>query len=221
MSGRGPRKQQLAGQTVVVLGGTSGIGLDTARLAREEGADVILTARDPDRLHRIGLELDASISAFDLSDAHRLMRFFTNLPGRVDHVLLSGGGPRYVPFAELDVGKIRSGALSGSCCPSRSPIWRRTRCSPLEALLLKIGAPGGRRPSAREPLISAVTPPPCLRWRGALPTSSPRSASRDRTGIRRHPLSAALLGDGLDARREQLGAALPIRRIVAPRTSPP
>jgi hypothetical protein len=53
------------GQTVVVLGGTSGIGLETARRARAEGANVILTARDPDRLHRIGLELEASFSAFD------------------------------------------------------------------------------------------------------------------------------------------------------------
>jgi NAD(P)-dependent dehydrogenase (short-subunit alcohol dehydrogenase family) len=46
--------QQLAGQTVVVIGGSSGIGLETARRARAEGADVILTARDPDRLHRGG-----------------------------------------------------------------------------------------------------------------------------------------------------------------------
>jgi NAD(P)-dependent dehydrogenase (short-subunit alcohol dehydrogenase family) len=41
-------KAQLAGQTVVVIGGSSGIGLETARLARDEGAKVILTARDPE-----------------------------------------------------------------------------------------------------------------------------------------------------------------------------
>jgi NAD(P)-dependent dehydrogenase (short-subunit alcohol dehydrogenase family) len=39
---------ELSGQTVVVIGGTSGIGLETARLVRNEGADVILTARDPE-----------------------------------------------------------------------------------------------------------------------------------------------------------------------------
>ena len=93
MSGRGPREQQLTGQTVLVLGGSAGIGLETACRARDEGADVILTARDPDRLHRIGLELGASISAFDLSDTERLTRFFANLPGPVNHVLVSGAGP--------------------------------------------------------------------------------------------------------------------------------
>jgi len=51
------RERELAGQTVVVIGGSSGIGLDTARRARAEGADVILTARDPDRLRRVGVEL--------------------------------------------------------------------------------------------------------------------------------------------------------------------
>ena len=45
-------ERDLRGQTVVVIGGSSGIGLDTARLARASGADIILTARNPDRLHR-------------------------------------------------------------------------------------------------------------------------------------------------------------------------
>src|SRR5690242_3909868 len=46
----------LLGQTVVVIGGSAGIGLETARRAREEGAQAILTARDPDRLQRAGRE---------------------------------------------------------------------------------------------------------------------------------------------------------------------
>jgi len=38
----------------------------------------------------------------------------------------------------------------------------------------------------------------------------------------RRPLSASLLGDQLDARREELRATLPIGRVVGPRaTSPP
>ena len=48
------REPELLGQTVVVIGGSAGIGLETARRARAEGADVILTARDPDRLETGG-----------------------------------------------------------------------------------------------------------------------------------------------------------------------
>ncbi|MCW2596765.1 MAG: putative oxidoreductase, partial [Jatrophihabitans sp.] len=44
------REPELAGQTVVVIGGSAGIGFETARRARTEGAQVILTGRNPDRL---------------------------------------------------------------------------------------------------------------------------------------------------------------------------
>jgi NADP-dependent 3-hydroxy acid dehydrogenase YdfG len=70
------QEQDLLGQTVVVIGGSAGIGLETARLAHAKGADVILTARNPVRLHRVGLELGASIAAFDATDSDRLERFF-------------------------------------------------------------------------------------------------------------------------------------------------
>ena len=46
------REPELAGQTVVLIGGSAGIGLETARRARAEGADVVLTGRNPDRLER-------------------------------------------------------------------------------------------------------------------------------------------------------------------------
>ena len=76
---------------MLVIGGSAGIGLETARLARAEGADVIITARDVDRLHRVGLELGASIGAFDATDFDRLAKFFGALAGPIDHVLVAGG----------------------------------------------------------------------------------------------------------------------------------
>src|SRR5258708_27756080 len=63
------RQPELLGQTVVVIGGSSGIGLETARRARAEGADVILTGRNPERLQHAALELGAlSTAAFDATD---------------------------------------------------------------------------------------------------------------------------------------------------------
>jgi len=40
------RKPELSGQTIVVIGGSAGIGLETARRARAEGAGVILAGRN-------------------------------------------------------------------------------------------------------------------------------------------------------------------------------
>jgi NAD(P)-dependent dehydrogenase (short-subunit alcohol dehydrogenase family) len=207
-------RQQLAGQTVVVLGGSSGIGLETARRARKEGADVILTARDPDRLHRIGLELGASIAAFDLNDVDRLMRFFANLPGLVDHVLVSGAGPHYVSFAELDIGTIRQG-VERIVLSVQIARLAKDALQPAGSLLL-IGGTGGRRPSAG-PLISAVTAAMPALARSLALELAPIRVNVIAPGFVDTPLSAEILGDGIDARREQLRATLPIRRVVGPK----
>jgi len=50
------REPELLGQTVVVIGGSAGIGLETARRARAEGAKLILTGRNPERLRRAASE---------------------------------------------------------------------------------------------------------------------------------------------------------------------
>ncbi len=51
MTEAGPYARTLAGKVVVVLGGSSGIGLQTALQARA-GATVILTGRDAERLEK-------------------------------------------------------------------------------------------------------------------------------------------------------------------------
>src|SRR5829696_7394255 len=94
--------RELDGQTVVVIGGTAGIGLETARRARAAGAALVLTARDPGRLAGVAEELrPSSTAAFDVTDADRLRRFFESLPGPVDHVMVTAGGPYYAPLAEI------------------------------------------------------------------------------------------------------------------------
>ena len=87
------REPELVGHTVVVIGASAGIGLETARRARAEGADVILTGRDPDRLEQAARELGAQrAAAFDANDAASLERFFQDLPTPIDHVMVTAGG---------------------------------------------------------------------------------------------------------------------------------
>jgi NAD(P)-dependent dehydrogenase (short-subunit alcohol dehydrogenase family) len=97
------RQPELLGQTVVVIGGSAGIGLETARRARAEGAKLILTGRNPERLQRAASELDTpTTAAFDATDFERLGRFFAELPTRIDHLLVTGPGPYYAPLAEFE-----------------------------------------------------------------------------------------------------------------------
>jgi NAD(P)-dependent dehydrogenase (short-subunit alcohol dehydrogenase family) len=213
MSAHESNDRQLTGQTVVVLGGTSGIGLETARLAREAGADVILTARDADRLHQVGTELGATTSAFDLGNPDELENFFSNLPGPIDHVLVSGGGPHYVPFADLDLDKIRQGVVRIVLTVQIARL-AKDRLRPSGSLLV-IGGTGGRRPSAG-PLISAVTAAMPALARSLALELAPIRVNVIAPGFVDTPLSAEILGEGLEARRHQLRATLPIRRVVGP-----
>src|SRR3974390_2866597 len=93
------REPELLGQTVVLIGGSAGIGFETARRARAEGAEVIVTGRNPDRLEQAGLDLGAQrTAAFDATNFDQLGRFFDDLPAPIDHVLVTGPGPYYAPL---------------------------------------------------------------------------------------------------------------------------
>ena len=139
------REPELAGQTVVVIGGSAGIGLETARRARAEGADVILTARDPDRLQRVGVELGAlSTAAFDATDFERLGRFFDELPRPIDHVLVTGPGPYYAPLAEFDFEAARRDLEAHILLPLQVARNAASKVRPGGTLLF-MGGIGGRR----------------------------------------------------------------------------
>jgi NAD(P)-dependent dehydrogenase (short-subunit alcohol dehydrogenase family) len=150
------REPELLGQTVVVIGGSAGIGLETARRARAEGADVVITARNPDRLHQVGLELGAlSTAAFDATDFARLEQFFRDLPDPIDHVLVSGSGPYYAPFAELDFEEARRDVEAHLWLQLQVARHAPGRVRPGGTLLF-IGGTGGRRPNVG-PTIAALT----------------------------------------------------------------
>jgi NADP-dependent 3-hydroxy acid dehydrogenase YdfG len=102
------REPELLRQTVVVIGGSAGIGLEVARRARAEGADVILTGRDPERLQPAASELRAlSSAAFDATDPASLERFFQELPKPIDHVMVTAGQPHYGRLADMDYAQTR------------------------------------------------------------------------------------------------------------------
>jgi NAD(P)-dependent dehydrogenase (short-subunit alcohol dehydrogenase family) len=214
--GRVSREPQLEGRTVLVIGGSSGIGLETARLARAEGAELILTARDPDRLHRVGLELGAGIAAFDATDFDRLGRFFDELHTPIDHVLVTGPGPYYAPLVELEVEKARDDVDAHLLLPLQVARNAVGKIRPGGTLLF-MGGTGGRRTAPGLSLISALTAALPVLTKNLALELAPIRVNLIAAGFVDTPLSAMLLGDQLDARREQLRAMLPIRRVVVPR----
>jgi NAD(P)-dependent dehydrogenase (short-subunit alcohol dehydrogenase family) len=207
--------RRLDGQTVLVVGGSAGIGLETARRAREAGAQLILTGRNPDRLHEAGRELGAGIAAFDATDFDRLGGFFAELTTPIDHVMVTGPGPYYAPLAEFDVDAARREVEAHLLLPIQIARHATGRVR-AGGTLLFMGGTGGRRPTVGFAVISALTAAgPALVKNLALELA-PVRVNLIAAGFVDTPLSATLLGDQLEARREQLRATLPIRRVVGP-----
>ena len=205
----------LHGQTVVVIGGSSGIGLETARLARAEGAEVILIARDTDRLGRVGRELGASTAAFDATDFEQLERFFAGLRKPVDHVLVTGPGPYYAPLAEFDLEKARRDVDAHLLLPLQVARNAIGKVCPAGTLLF-MGGTGARRTAEGLSFIAALSAGLPAMTKNLALELAPVRVNLIAAGFVDTPLSAALLGDQLDTRREQLRTTLPIRRVVGP-----
>jgi NAD(P)-dependent dehydrogenase (short-subunit alcohol dehydrogenase family) len=203
---------ELQGQTVVVIGGSAGIGLATARLARDRGAEVVLAARNPERLEQAAQEVGArSTAAFDAVDRAALDRFFADLPKPVDHVLATAGGPYYAPLPEYDFAaasrSLDEHAFLAIRIAQRAPETVRPG-----GTLIFLGGTGGGKPAFSSAALASL---PAL-IAGLALEIAPVRVNLIAAGFVDTPLSASLLGDALDKRRDELRATLPIRRVVGP-----
>ncbi|MEA2248801.1 MAG: hypothetical protein QOH46_3330 [Solirubrobacteraceae bacterium] len=210
------REQELRGQTVVVIGGSAGIGLETARRARTEGANVILTGRNPDRLKNAATALGAlSTATFDANDSAALEAFFERLEGPIDHVMVTAGGPYYAPLAEMDFDEARRALQEHPMLMVGVARHTAGKVRPGGTLLF-VGGTGARHPSVGVGLSSAMTAAlPALTASLALEIA-PVRVNLIAAGFVDTPLSASLLGDALEERRGELRDTLPIGRVVGP-----
>jgi NAD(P)-dependent dehydrogenase (short-subunit alcohol dehydrogenase family) len=207
------REPQLVGQTLLVIGGSSGIGFETARRAHGEGAEVIITARDPERVHRAGLELEASIAAFDATDFERLGRFFQELATPIDHVLVTGPGPVDARLADLDVDEARREVDAHLLLPLLVAGNAGNKIRPGGTLLFT-GCTAPAATAEGRTFISALTAGLSAMTKTLAYELAPVRVNLIAAGFVDTPLSEAILGDQLDARREELRSTLPIRRVM-------
>src|SRR4051794_7447576 len=93
---------------VVIMGGTSGIGLATAERLTAQGAEVIVTGRDKTRLDEVGSRA-ASAEQVDGTDAEQVAEFFART-GPIDHLVLafSPGAIGLAPFRDVSADDVRT-----------------------------------------------------------------------------------------------------------------
>jgi NAD(P)-dependent dehydrogenase (short-subunit alcohol dehydrogenase family) len=90
----------MAAGTVVIVGGTQGLGRELAQSYADEGRDVVVTGRDQARAEAAASEIGGSTrgAGFDLAEPHTIAEGLEDV-GQVDHLVLAA--------IERDVNKVR------------------------------------------------------------------------------------------------------------------
>ena len=97
----------LAGKKVVVVGGSSGIGLATAELAKKEGVDVVIASRNAQRLKSAADKIGATDIAADVTSDESVADLFRKC-GLVDHVVVTAAQLRTGPFKTVAMDDVRA-----------------------------------------------------------------------------------------------------------------
>ncbi|GHO56900.1 SDR family oxidoreductase [Ktedonobacter robiniae] len=98
-------------QRIIILGGTSGVGLATAQMLAQAGAQVIIGGRQAEKVQQAMAVAGSNVTgeAIDATDAEQLRTFFKRV-GTFDHLVLTlSGGKGGGAFASLDLNELREG----------------------------------------------------------------------------------------------------------------
>jgi NAD(P)-dependent dehydrogenase (short-subunit alcohol dehydrogenase family) len=200
---------QLAGQKVVVVGGSSGIGLSTAELAKAEGADVVIASRNAERLKAAADKLGVKAIPTDVTSDDSVASLFRAC-GQVDHVVVTAAQLRSGPFKTVTMDDMRATMESkfwGAWRVARAADIRKGGSLTLVSGFLSI------RPRPNAAIIAAVN--------GAL-ESLTRALAVDLAPVRVNCVSPGLIDTPIRAampeaaRRDMLAktaAALPVGRV--------
>lgn len=110
----------LSGKKVIVVGGSSGIGLATADLAKRDGAEVVIASRNPERVKAAAGKIGVTGMTVDVTNDSSVTEFFVKC-GAVDHVVVSAAQLRTGPFKTVSMDDVRG--------TMESKFWGAWRCA--------------------------------------------------------------------------------------------
>ncbi|WP_020063251.1 SDR family oxidoreductase [Bacillus sp. 123MFChir2] len=98
----------LHNQKIVIIGGSSGIGLETARLALMHGSEVIIASRSEEKLRRAKDQLggNVTIHVLDTTQEQQVQSFFKQV-GTIDHLVVTAAETSGGSFIDTDTAVAR------------------------------------------------------------------------------------------------------------------
>ncbi len=199
----------LAGKKVVVVGGSSGIGLATAEMAKAQGAEVIIASRSAERVKAAADKLGAKGMPADVTDDNSIAELF-RVAGPVDHVVVSAAQLRTGPFKTVAMEDVRA-TLEGK-------LWGAWRCA--RAADIK---PGGSlslvsgflsiRPRPNSAIVSVANGALESLTRALALELAPVRVNCVSPGIVDTPIRAAMPEAARKEMLDKVAAGLPVKRV--------
>jgi len=105
----GEMLMSLEGQKIIVVGGSSGMGLASAKALVEAGAKVVIAGRSQEKLQSAREHISGDVETYSLDfTVEESVREFFNALGKIDHLVVAASGPQaWGPFRELDSSELR------------------------------------------------------------------------------------------------------------------
>jgi len=100
----------LQGKKVVIIGGSSGIGLATAKAAAAEGAQVVIASRSEEKLRQATAEIKGKVESIPVHtlEESSIKALFERV-GALDHLTTPGSEVTWGAFLDMELGAAKSG----------------------------------------------------------------------------------------------------------------
>ncbi len=204
------------GKKIVVIGGSSGMGLATAKAAAAEGAGVIIASRSEEKLRQAKAQIQGSVEGFTLNvmEEGSVKAFFEKV-GEFDHLTTPGSEAVLGSFVTLDTQAARKAFDSKFWGQYQAAKYGAPKIRPGGSITFFAGI-WSQRPIPKASVVAAINSAIEGLGRALALELAPIRVNTVSPGIVDTPLYAGMAPDKKEAMFKEASASIPAKRIARP-----